>query len=189
MSARGLDCSIPAVRRGRSRGALTTGNKASYPGQGPCRIYRVVKRVVDAKPMMFYHLTVLDDNRGDLFVPVGKARAIGVRALMKRSEIPGLLAHLKKSARTADNWKQRASDNLKLFTSGLPYDLAEVVASLTELSGTRSLTPGEAATLGRARRLLICEISEVMGETRAAAEKQVDSALRGWALVVSCNPF
>ncbi|MFY9610171.1 MAG: hypothetical protein WAU45_16355 [Blastocatellia bacterium] len=178
MSARGLNRSITPARRGRSRGALTTGNKAIYPGQGPCRIGRVVKRVVDARVIMFYHLTVLDDNRGDLFVPVEKARAIGVRALMKKSEIPGLLAHLKKSAKTADTWKQRATDNLKLFTSGSPYDLAEVVASLTELGDTRSLTLGEAGTLGRARRLLICEISEVMGETRAAVEEQVDHALR-----------
>ncbi|MEK6286200.1 MAG: hypothetical protein AABO57_10700 [Acidobacteriota bacterium] len=178
MSARGFDESLAPDRRGRSRGPLRTGNKAIYPGQGPCRITCVVKRVVDSRVIMFYHLTVLDDNRGDLFVPVEKARAIGVRLLMKKSEIPRLLAHLKKSAKTADNWKQRATDNLKLFTSGSPYDLAEVVASLTELGGTRALTLGESGTLGRARRLLICEISEVMGETKAAVEEQVDSALR-----------
>jgi RNA polymerase-interacting CarD/CdnL/TRCF family regulator len=127
---------------------------------------------------MFYHLTVLDENRGDLFVPVEKAGAIGVRSMMKKSEIPGLLAHLRKSAKTADNWKQRATDNLKLFTSGSPYDLAEVVASLTKLADSRSLTLGESGTLGRARRLLIREISEVMGETKAAVEEQVDYALR-----------
>ena len=178
MSARVLDGSHAPDRRARSRGALTTGNKAVYPGQGPCRIGPVVKRVVDARVMMFYHLTVLDDNRGDLFVPVEKARSIGVRLLMKKSEIPRLLAHLKKSAKTADNWKQRATDNLKLFASGSPYDLAEVVASLSQLGVTRSLTLGESGTLGRARRLLICEISEVMGETKAAVEEQIDYALR-----------
>lgn len=178
MSAHGLDERAAADRRGKSRGVLTTGNKAIYPGQGPCLVGRVVKKDVGGRVIMFYHLTVLDDNRGDLFVPVEKARAIGVRLLMKKSEIPGLLAHLKKSAKTADNWKQRATDNLKLFTSGSPYDLAEVVASLTELGDTRSLTLGESGTLGKARKLLICEISEVTGETRAAAEEQVDYALR-----------
>ena len=178
MSACGLDEGLALDRRGGSRTTLTTGNKAVYPGQGPCLIGRVVKRVVDGRVIMFYHLTVLDGNRGDLFVPVEKARAIGVRLLMKRSEIPGLLAHLQKSAKTADNWKQRAIDNLKLFTSGSPYDLAEVVASLTQLSDTRSLTLGESGTLGRARRLLIFEVSEVMGETRAAVEEQIDLALR-----------
>ena len=178
MSARVLERSPAPDRRTKGRGALTTGNKAVYPGQGPCRIGSVVKRVVDARVMMFYHLTVLDDNRGDLFVPVEKARSIGVRLLIKKAEVPGLLAHLKKTAKTADNWKQRATDNLKLFASGSPYDLAEVVTSLTELGVARSLTLGESGTLGRARRLLICEISEVTGETKAAVEEQVDHALR-----------
>ena len=179
MSAHGLDESLAPVGHAGSRGLLTPGNKAVYPGQGPCRVGVVVKRVVDTRVMMFYHLTMLDDNRGDLYVPVDKARAIGVRALMKKSEIPGLLVQLRKSARVVDNWKQRGTDNSKLFASGSPGDLAEAVASLTELSDTRSLTLGESGTLGRARRQLICEISEVIGETRAAAEELVDNALNG----------
>ena len=177
MSARGSIESLASEGRSRSRAELMAGDKAVYPGQGPCRMVRVVKRVVDASVVMFYHLTVLDDNRGDLFVPVEKAHAIGVRLLMKKAEIPGLFAHLRKSAKTAGTWKQRAIDNLKLFTSGSPYDLAEVVASLTELGDTSSLSLGETVTLGRARRLLIYEISEVMGETRAAVEEQIDYAL------------
>ena len=179
MSARGLNERLAPDHRGRGRGpSLTTGTKAIYPGQGPCRIGRIVKRVADGRVIMFYHLTVLDDSRGDLFVPVEKARAIGVRLLMKKSEIPGLLAHLRKSAKTADNWKQRATDNLKLFTSGSPNDLAEVVASLTQLGDKRSLTLGESVALGKARKMLICEISEVTGEPRDAVEEQVDRALR-----------
>jgi RNA polymerase-interacting CarD/CdnL/TRCF family regulator len=124
-------------------------------------------------------MTVLDDSGGELFVPVDKARAIGVRLLMKKSEIPPLLTHLKKRTKAADNWKQRASDNLKLLTSGSPFDLAEVVASLTELSDTRTLTLGESGTLSKARRLLICEISEVLAQTKTAAELQLDKALTG----------
>jgi len=123
-------------------------------------------------------LIILDDNGGELFIPVEKARAIGVRLLMKKSEIPRLMAHFKKSAKAADNWKQRAIDNNKLFTSGSPFDLAEIVASLTELSSTRSLTLGESGTLDRARRLLISEISEVMGQTKTEAAEQIDIALK-----------
>ena len=160
-----------------SQAILSAGNKAIYPGQGPCTIGRVIKRVIDGRVIMFYHLTMLDDSGGDLFVPVDKANAIGIRLLMKESEIPGLLAHLKKGAKAADNWKQRATDNKKLFTSGSPFDLAEIVASLTELSESRSLTLGESGTLGRARRLLICEISEVTGETKTEAAELVDRAL------------
>ena len=100
MSARGFGESLAPDARSRDQGALTTGNKAVYPGQGPCRIGSVVKRVVDSRVITFYHLTVLDDNRGDLFVPVEKARAIGIRLLIKKSEVPTLLSHLKKKAKS-----------------------------------------------------------------------------------------
>ena len=177
MSASGSNEIAAPGRRLGSRGTLTAGYKAIYPGQGPCQIASVVKRIIDSRVVMFYHLTLLDKNRGDLFVPVEKARDIGVRLLMKKSEIPQVLAHLKKRAKTGDTWKQRATTNLKLFNSGSPYDLAEVVSSLTDLNDSNSITLGESVTLGRARNLLICEFAEVLGESREAVEEQIDAAL------------
>lgn len=158
---------------------LIVGNKVIYPGQGPCLITPVVERVVDGKPIKFYRLAVLDDSGGELFVPVDQVQAIGVRLLLERSEIPKLLGYLKKAAGTAKNWKQRTMDNLKLFASGSAFDLAEVVESLTELSETKALLPRDSRMLERARKLLVCEISEVMGETKSAVEEQVDKALKG----------
>ena len=156
---------------------LTVGNKVIYPSRGPCLIRPIVKKVVDGSPMSFYPLALLDDSGGELFVPVDKVQAIGVRLLLKRSEIPKLLGHLKKAAGTAKNWKQRTMDNIKLFASGSAFDLAEIVESLTVLSKTKPLSPRDSLMLERARKLLVCEISEVMGETKSAAEKQIDRAL------------
>ncbi len=167
--------------------ALPVGSTAVYPGQGPCRIGRAVKKVVDGRVMMFHHLTVLDGRGGELFVPVEKACAIGVRLLMKGSEVPELMAHLRKRAKPADNWKQRANDNLKLFNSGSAFDLAEVIASLSELRENKPLSLGESGTFERAKRLLICEISEVTGEPKAMVEEQVDQVLNektGISLIV-----
>jgi RNA polymerase-interacting CarD/CdnL/TRCF family regulator len=178
MSALALDHSTASLSRVRNALTLAAGDKAIYPGVGPCLIGRVEKRIVDARVVMFYHLVVLDGSRCELFIPVEKAGHIGVRLMISKSEVPKLLAHLQETNITADNWKQRASDNSKLFTSGSPFDLAKIVASLTELSDSRSLTVGDSRTLLRARALLICEISEVMGETKTAAEEQVDQALR-----------
>lgn len=166
---------------------LAAGVSAVYPGLGPCRICRVVTREVNGRAMMFYQLSVMDDRGGDLFVPVEKALAIGVRLLMKRSEIPELMAQLKNPAKSADNWKQRANDNLKLLGSGSPFDLAMIVASLTRLQEHRTLTLGESGTLGRARRLLVCEISEVTGETRKTAEERVDQALNTGITMLRLN--
>lgn len=158
---------------------LSVGKKISYPGQGPCLVGPVVKRVVDGKLTEFRHLMVLDHGGGELFVPVDRAQAKGIRELLDKSEIPKLLDHLKKASRPAERWNQRALDNLKLFTSGSAFDLAEIVESLCELRKTKVLSPSDRQTLERARKLLACEISEVMGETKSAAEEKIDQALEG----------
>jgi len=156
---------------------LSVGNKIVYPYQGPCVIGVVVKTIVGGKPTSFYQLARLDEIGGALLVPVDKIGALKIRQLMTRSDIPKLLRRLKKPAATVMNWKQRAIDNLKLLASGSPLDLADVVESLTELNEARTLSLRDREMLDRARRILICEISEVMGETRSAAEEQVDQAL------------
>ena len=155
---------------------LSIGNKVVYPRQGPCRIDHVTRRVIGGQAIMFYQLVVLDDHGGELFVPVDKAQAIGVRQMLGRSEIPKLLSHLK-TGKGNDDWKQRALDNSKRFDSGSAFDMAKVVGSLTERKKTKVLSLSEARTLERARKLLICEVAEVTGETRTAAEEQIDKAL------------
>jgi CarD family transcriptional regulator len=156
---------------------LSVGNKIVYPYQGPCLIGAVVQKVVGGRPTSFYQLARLDDIGGALFVPVDKIGDLKIRQLTPRSDIPKLLRRLQRPASTVINWKQRAIDNLKLLASGSAFDLAEVVESLTELNEARTLSPRDREMLDRARRILICEISEVTGETKNATEEQVDQAL------------
>ena len=168
---------------------LTIGSKVVYPCQGPCLVGAVVKRVIAGEPRSFYHLVVLNDNGGELFVPEDKVQVIGIRPLAQRSDIPKLLGQLMKTAEMDKDWKQRAIDILRLFTSGSAFDLAQIVGSLTGLSKTKKLSIRESWTLVRARNLLVCEISEVMGETKSAAEEHVDQALRARKMaVVSGKP-
>jgi CarD family transcriptional regulator len=161
-----------------NRVILTSGNKVIYPYQGPCLIGPVIKKVIDGSPISFYRLALLDDSGGELFVPVDKVQSIGIRPLLNRSDIPKLLDLLKEPSEADKDWKQRANDNFKLLTSGSTFDLAEVVKSLTMLGRKRELSFRESQTLEKARKLLIGEISEVMGETKSAAEEQIDEALR-----------
>jgi len=162
---------------------LTVGDKVVYPGRGPCLIGGVVKKVVCGTSARFYRLALLDDSGAELFVPVAKSGDLHMRALMARSEIPKLLDHLNtravvtKNPLTGKNWRQRELDNLKLFGSGSIFELAQMVESLTQLSGTKNLAAHERETLYRARKLLICEISEEMGESKTAAEARIDSVL------------
>ncbi|MGH7825128.1 MAG: CarD family transcriptional regulator [Candidatus Binatia bacterium] len=162
---------------------LTVGDKVVYPGRGPCLVGAVVQKVVCGRSARFYRLALLDDSGAELFVPVDNFRDLHMRALLDQSEIPKLLGHLKtragatKDLGTAKNWRQRNLDNLKLFSSGSLFDLADMVESLTELSGTKTLAADEWETLRRARKLLVCEVSEVMGESKSAAEARIDRVL------------
>jgi RNA polymerase-interacting CarD/CdnL/TRCF family regulator len=125
----------------------------------------------------------LDDSRAELFVPVDNSRDLHMRVLLDRSEIPKLLGHLRarvgvtEDVGPAKNWRQRELDHLKLFSSGTVFELARMVESLTQLSGTKTLAWHERESLHRARKLLICEISEVLGESKTAAEARIDNVL------------
>jgi RNA polymerase-interacting CarD/CdnL/TRCF family regulator len=156
---------------------LTVGNKIVYPSQGPCLIGSIVKRIIDGKHLTFYQLVILDDQGGDLFIPLDKVEAIGIRLLLDKAEIPALLDQLKKPADPGIDLKQRSSNNIKRLASGSAFDLAEIVESLTELKETKSLSIGECKKLEKAKRLLVCEVSEVMGVTKQEAEQQIDTAL------------
>src|SRR5215475_7240231 len=151
-----------------NRVTLTSGNKVIYPYQGPCLIGPVIKKVIDGRPISFYQLALLDDSGGELFVPVEKVQAIGIRPLLSRSDIPKLLGLLTKPDGAAKDWKQRADDHFKLLTSGSAFDLAEIVKSLTGLGEEKALSFRESQTPEKARKLLIGEISEVMEETKSA---------------------
>jgi CarD family transcriptional regulator len=161
-----------------NRVILTSGNKVVYPSQGPCLIGQVVKKVIDGRQICFYQLALLDDSGGELLVPVDKAQTIGIRPLLNSSDIPRILSLLKEPPGADKDWQRRANDNLKLLSSGSAFDLAEVVKSLTKLSEKKALSFRESRTLEKARKLLIVEISEVTGETKSAAEKQINEALK-----------
>ncbi len=159
---------------------LTSGNKVIYPSHGPCLIGAVINKVIDGRVISFYQLALLDDSGGELFVPVEKAQTIGIRPLLNRSDIPNLIGLLTKPAGEDKDWKQRADENLKLLNTGSAFDLAEIVKSLTRLAEKKTLSFRENQTLEKAKRLLIGEISEVLGVTKRAAEEQIDEALKAW---------
>jgi CarD family transcriptional regulator len=162
---------------------LNVGNKVFYPHQGPCRVGAVVNKIFNGRPTSFYPLAVMDESGDVLFVPVDKISTLGIRRLIEKSEIPRLLGRLNQITErvvlptAAMNWKQRTIDNSKLLASGSAYDLAEIVETLTELNNTKVLSPHDRQTLERAKKLLVCEIAEVLGESKSAAEQQVDKAL------------
>ena len=73
---------------------LSIGEKVSLPSHGPCVIGAVVNKQVGGTSTAFYRLAPLEDNGGELFIPVDKITGLGIRQLLKQSEIPKLLGRL-----------------------------------------------------------------------------------------------
>jgi CarD family transcriptional regulator len=98
--------------------------------------------------------------------------------MLNSSEVPKLLRLLKKPAIAPKDWRQRAGENFTRLASGSGFDVAEVVKSLTRVGEKKELSFREGQTQEKAKRLLIYEISEVTGKTKAAAEERIDKALK-----------
>lgn len=162
---------------------LSVGEKVSLPSHGPCLIDAVVNKLVGGTSMTFYRLACLENNGGELFIPVDKIKGLGIRQLLQRSEIPKLLSRLSQEGKpavvpnTARNWKQRAIDRSRLLASGTATDLVELIESLTDSNAVRALASQDRQTLERAKRLLVCEIAEVLGDSKSAVEQRINRAL------------
>ena len=152
------------------------GSKVVYPSQGPCLIDAVLTKVVAGQSTGFYRLTLLDGSGDAVLVASNKLKTTPIRGLITKSEIPKLLNRLE-NLPLAINWRQRGIDHAKLLASGSAFDLAEIVGALSELSEAKPLPSRDRQTLERAKKLLICEISEVTGETRTATEEKIDGVL------------
>jgi CarD family transcriptional regulator, regulator of rRNA transcription len=150
------------------------GSKVVYPSQGPCLIDALVTKVVAGQSSGFYRLTLLDGSGDAVLVASNKLKTTPIRGLITKSEIPKLLGHLENLPLASISWRQRGIDHARLLASGSAYDLAEIVGVLTELSEAKPLPSRDRQTLERAKKLLICEISEVTGETRTATEEKRD---------------
>jgi len=163
---------------------LSIGEKVSLPSHGPCVIGAVVNKLVGGTSTAFYRLAPLEDNGGELFIPLDKITGLGIRHLLQKSEIPKVFGRLSQPRKvvappsTARNWKQRALDNGKLLSSGSASDLVQIIETLTDLNETKTLAPHERQTLERAKKLLVCEITEVFGQQRRGVEDQLEKALQ-----------
>lgn len=160
---------------------LEVGSTVVYPQQGPCRIGAVVEKVVAGSAVSFYRLAVLDDRGDAVLIPVDKVEALGLRQLVAKSEVGELLALLGRTEAppASANWKQRVIDNTKLLASGSAVELAEIVRSLTSLGDLQTLSLRDRQMLNQAKKHLVCEIAEVLGESRGAAAERVEGALQG----------
>jgi CarD family transcriptional regulator len=153
------------------------GDKVIYPNHGLGIVERIEEKTILGTTCGFYHLRIVA-NETTVLVPVSNVDGVGLRRAISDDEVGrlfGLLGDGKID--NHQNWKGRFKDNSDKMRSGSIYEVADVLKSLTFLAKSKSLSFREKRMLDRAKFLIISEVSEVMRQTAADIEGQVDHAL------------
>ena len=153
------------------------GEKVVYPNHGVGVIEQITFGTLKGHPENFYLVRILV-NSLKVTVPVCNAQLVGLRRIMKSSEIPKVLNRLENGKfELHRDWKYRFKLNSEKMRTGSPYEVAEVLKSLLALSRTKVLSFREKKMLQLARHLLINELAVVRGVSEATAEHLLRNAL------------
>src|SRR5689334_3372349 len=165
-------CTLP-----RSDMAFDVGDKVVYPHHGAATIERREKKDVFGEKRDYL---VLRLAYGDLtlMVPADNAEEIGLRDVINDEEVEEVFAVLrKKEARMPTNWSRRFKNHVEKLKSGDIYQVAEVVRNLTIREKDKGLSAGEKRMLGKARQILVSELTFAIGVDEEAAEAKLDEVL------------
>jgi CarD family transcriptional regulator len=154
-----------------------TGTKVVYPTHGVGWIEAIENKEVGGGPQAFYVVRIIG-NGMTILVPTKNAKRVGLREVIEASEIPKILAILKKNdLEISSNWNRRFKDNLERIRTGSLFEVALVLRKLVVLQKERSLSFGEKTMLENVRRLIVSEISHASGIDQERAKALVEQAV------------
>src|SRR4029450_8560376 len=162
--------------------SFRVGDKVVYPHHGAAVIEKKEKKDVFGEKRDYLILRLA---YGDLtlMVPADNAEEIGLRDVINDEEVEEVFAVLrKKEARMPTNWSRRFKDHGEKLKSGDIYQVAEVVRNLTIREKDKGLSAGEKRMLGKARQILVSELTFALKGDEEAAEEKLGEGRRGAAL-------
>ena len=153
------------------------GDTVIYPQHGACIVQGTKKMEAFGSTQEYLILrTVI--NEMTLSVPTLKTDEVGVRPPVNADELEDLVSVLSKpDPRVPSNWSRRFKNHLEKLSSGDIYEVAEVVRNLSIRDKQKGLSAGEKRMLGKARQILVSELSFAMGVGEDKAEAHLDEVL------------
>ncbi len=169
----------PAVSVGAGEEVVTfdIGDKVVYPHHGAAIVERREQKEAFGEKREYL---VLRLAYGDLtlMVPADNTEGVGLREVINDEEVEEVFAVLrKKEARMPTNWSRRYKNHSEKLRSGDIYQVAEVVRNLSIRDKDKGLSAGEKRMLGRARQILVSELTFALNVNEEEAEKRLDEAL------------
>jgi CarD family transcriptional regulator len=153
------------------------GDKVVYPHHGAAIVERREQKEAFGEKREYL---VLRLAYGDLtlMVPADNTEGVGLREVINDEEVEEVFAVLrKKEARMPTNWSRRYKNHSEKLRSGDIYQVAEVVRNLSIRDKDKGLSAGEKRMLGRARQILVSELTFALDVNEEEAEKRLDEAL------------
>jgi CarD family transcriptional regulator len=161
-----------------SKPKFRVGDKVVYPHHGAAVIEAVQEREMDGDTRKYW---VLRLSYGDLtlMVPTDGADQVGLRGVVNKEEVERVWQVLKskKQGPAPTNWSRRFKNHLEKLSSGDIFEVAEVVRNLSIRDKQKGLSAGEKRMLGKARQILVSELSFAIGVGEDKAEAQLDEVL------------
>jgi CarD family transcriptional regulator, regulator of rRNA transcription len=157
------------------------GEKVVYPNQGIGTIENIRSWAIGNQFEKCYLLRMVYSS-ATVTVPFSKVANIGLRPITTNTEICRVLAYLATgTCPSSTDWKVRYKENLEKLQSGSLLRAAEVLKCLLVLQQReRPLSFSEKRMLGRARHMLLAEISIARrigeGEAVTLLQKYLDKA-------------
>jgi CarD family transcriptional regulator len=94
-----------------------------------------------------------------VMIPVDNTEEIGLRDVIKPSQVDEVLAVLRQaSTPMSSNWNRRYRNNLEKIKSGDIFQVASVVRNLSARNKEKGLSTGERKMLESAKEILLSEL-------------------------------
>jgi len=136
------------------------GDKAVYPGHGVGVIEAIESKQILGKEQIFYILRILD-NGMTIMIPRDNSKAVGLREVIRKLEIPKVIQILKDRDVDIDTqtWNRRYREYMDKINTGSIYEIAEVLRDLHLLKAEKELSFGERKIMDMAKNLLVRELA------------------------------
>ncbi len=154
------------------------GDVVVYPIHGVARITEIRSEKIGDSYQLCYILETeikTANEKPVIKLPVDKVESNRVRKIVDESEVPKVLAILKKRGMKTDTqtWNRRHREYQEKMRSGSIFQAAEVFRDLTLLKENKDLSHGERRLFDQAKNLLIKEISIA----RKTSESEIERAI------------
>ena len=153
------------------------GDKAVYPAHGVAEVVGVETKEINATPVAFYVLKVIDSEM-QILVPKEKADQVGLRPIASADEIDEVFDILSEKDVHIDKqtWNRRYRGFMEKIKTGSLFDVAEVYRDLYRLKSTKTLSFGERRMLDTAKNLIVKELAVARRWSEERVEKELEKA-------------